>query len=224
MYTTPLVVFDMDGMLYSNNSWIALHRAFGLSDEEDQVLLRWYEEGVLDYRKWTELIATVYRVRGLAGQALAREVIQRCTIAPDADYVIRELRCLGYHIALLSGGVDLFVAHVAERLGITLFKANHRLVFDSVGQFTDLQLAAEDDELFKSDCLHALCRELGIQPTECFCIGDGRNDRAIFSLTGRGILICPPTRRPPFTGYWKRAADLREALAYIVDSANGTIA
>ena len=207
--STGLVVFDMDGTVLNHNSWLKLHHAFGLDDGEDEVMLRWYSEGVLTYREWTDLIMRIYRARGRATRQRALEVFDRCTPHLAAHAVVAEVRARGFEVALVSGGIDILVESIARRLGIERHRANHRMVFDGEDQLVGMEMS-DNDDAFKVTTLKDFCSEIGIPANACFCVGDGLNDRGVFDLTGHGILLCPPDTLPPFESYWKRVSDLSE--------------
>lgn len=206
-----LVVFDMDGTVLEHNSWVALHRAFGLTDEEDRVMLRWHSEGVTTYPEWSNLITRIYKARGLATKQRALEVFEQCMPHNAARSVVAEVRARGFDVALISGGIDILAERTARVLGIERHHANHRMVFDDEDRLVDLECRGED-EAFKVAALLECCSEIGIPPDACFCVGDGLNDGGLFALTGRGILVCPPEMSPPFDHYWQRVPDLNDVL------------
>ena len=43
------------------------------------------------------------------------------------------------------------------------------------------------DEIAKLNILESYCRKLGIDISECVCVGDGDNDIEMFKKTGKGI-------------------------------------
>lgn len=209
-----LVVFDMDGTLLVNNSWIEVHTAFGLDPAEDQLMLRWYEEKIIDYALWTNLISRVYRTRGHASRQRIREASRRCAIHPLASQLVNKFRERNYEVALLSGGIDLIVEEVANCLKITRFAGNHTIRFDESGSFSCFDIY-DSDARFKVSKLLEYCSELGVELKECLCIGDGHNDQDIFAATGRGILVCPADRSPPHNIFWKRVYDLGDVASLL---------
>ncbi|MDZ4818302.1 MAG: HAD-IB family phosphatase [Planctomycetota bacterium] len=202
-----LVIFDMDGTVLDHNSWRLLHHAFGLSDAEDDTMLRWYSEGILNYAEWTNLITKIYLARGFATKLLALEVFGRCAPSPVAFEVVAEIKSRGFEVALASAGIDILVESTAKRLEISRYRANHHMVFDDEGHLTNIEIL-DNESSFKVTTLKAFCADIGIPVNACFCVGDGLNDRDIFSLTGQGVLICPPETLPPFENYWRRVSNL----------------
>ena len=87
---------------------------------------------------------------------------------------------------LVSGSFNVLVNAVADDLGIALRKANTLLEFDDHGAFHAIHTSG-DAKVAKLKHLERFCEELGINITECACIGDGANDEAVFAATGHGI-------------------------------------
>jgi phosphoserine phosphatase len=211
---TKAVVFDMDGTLLRVNSWEELHRAYGLDDTEDRTMLRWYQDGILDYPAWTDLIVRIYMARGRATQENAMAAFDRYSLDPAAQDVVDEVHRRGLRTLLLSGGIDELVSRVAGALGIQRFVGNHNMRFGPEGNFVGFEIRG-DDRTFKVEQLAAFCAEQDLAPSDCVCVGDGCNDAGIFELTGHGVLLCPPDRSPPFKNYWRRAARLEDLITYL---------
>lgn len=203
------VVLDMDGTVLRMNSWQELHRCCGLLEAEDQVMLRWYSEGAISYRQWTDLISSIYRARGVATRDAVRAAFDRCAVDPSAEELVADIQRRGLRLILLSGGVDDLVDRVADQLRIEERAANHRIAFAADGRFAGFEIQG-DDAQFKIARFKAFCERYSILPDECICVGDGCNDRLIFELSGRGVLYCPPGRVPPDMPFWRRAESLRD--------------
>jgi len=203
------VVLDMDGTVLQGNSWQELHRCCGLLDVEDQVMLRWYAEGAVSYRQWTDLIASIYKARGVATRDAVRAAFDRCTLDPLAEELVADINRRGLRLILLSDGVDELVNRVADHLRIEERAANHRIEYAADGRFEGLKMEA-DDAQFKAERLLAFCRKHALAPHDCVCVGDGCNERLIFELTGRGVLYCPPGRVPPDLPFWRRVDSLKD--------------
>lgn len=210
----PLLVLDLDGTVLLDNSWITLHAAFGLRPEEDRVLHGLYDEGILSYAGWTALILSIYRSRACANRQAALDAFATCRLHPATVDLVEGARDRGLEPALLSGGVSMLVDRIADQLDISLRAANHTLSFKEDGTVADLVICGDDVD-FKMSTLQRWCLDRGVSPGRCFCVGDGANDRAIFELTGRGILICPPQNPPPFSNYWYRTSNLSSVLSII---------
>ena len=202
------VVLDMDGTVLPVNSWQELHRCCGLLEVEDQVMLRWYSEGAISYRQWTDLIASIYKTRGVATHDAVRTAFDRCAVDPLAEELVADIQSRGLRLILLSGGVDELVNRVANHLHIEERAANHRIAYAVDGRFEGLEIQADDGQ-FKVERLLEFCGRHALSPHECICVGDGCSDRLIFELTGRGVLYCSPGRVPPDLPFWRRVESLR---------------
>lgn len=186
MGNIKLVCFDLNKTLIHENSWLDLNRALGVTDEEDELFLRLYDEGIITYIEWTDLLTRIYKQRGKANRQNAVNALHNYTYVDGAKEIVTYLQNKGYQIALISGSIDILVGRVAAELGITLFEANHRFVFDANDQLKEIVTYGQDD-LAKVNHLEHFCQTIGIRLTECVCVGDGDNDLELFRRTGHGI-------------------------------------
>lgn len=206
-----LFVLDMDGTLLLDNSWLVLHKAFGLTALEDDVLLQLYQEGVVNYREWTDLIVRIYKSRGYATKARAYNALNSCRVHPQANQLVKTVKELGLQPVVLSGGLDVLVQDVARRLQIKRWAANHTMAFNDEGALEDLVIQ-DDDVAFKVSTLEYWCEKLDIDPTQCFCLGDGQNDEGIFKLTRRGILVFGSSAPPESSLCWRKVSDIANVI------------
>lgn len=181
-----LVCFDLNKTLISENTWLELNQAMGMTPEEDQALFDLYDRGKLTYIDWQKKLEEIYISRGKATREKIFEVIFNYTYLPGAKEAVRYLKESGYTLSLVSGSIDLLVARVAGELGIPHFAANNLFVFNKGGYLATLKCLGEDTGV-KAIQLKDQCRSLGIEVTETACVGDGDNDIEIFKLSGHGI-------------------------------------
>ena len=64
MARPKLVVFDVNDTLIQENILLKLHRALGMTDEEDQLFYDLNQEGVMPNDMWVELVNNIYQSRG----------------------------------------------------------------------------------------------------------------------------------------------------------------
>ena len=181
-----LVCFDLNKTLIKENSWLNLNLAMGITQEEDDLLMRWYEEGVLSYEETNQILLSMYKKRGKANRANILEAISTYTYMPGALDLVKNLQEKGYEIALITGAMDILADKVASELGITMSSANNIFIFDEDDYLQDLVMFG-DDGIAKRTHLEEFATKLGINLDQCACIGDGDNDRELFEATGRGI-------------------------------------
>ena len=184
--TIKLVCLDLDETLISDNSWLLLGLALGMTKERDQELYDQYAQGEITYDEWNGLVLREYLKHEDATREGINRIVSLYTLAPGAREAIGYLRERDYELVLISGSLDLFVSRVAHDLGITYYKANNTLVFDDSGRLTNIHTPGDDTE-HKLIHLEAFCDLLDIGLTECACIADGANDIDMFRRTGKGI-------------------------------------
>ena len=187
METKPkLFCFDFDDTLTAENSWYKLNTALGITPEEDNKMYQAYKVGELSYLEWTDKVSSYYRTHGLANKENIERVLHNITLKPDAKVVIRSLHERGYTLAIISGSFVPSVTYYAVELGITHVYAGTKIEYDGENNFVKLQSEGEESGV-KVKHLKDLCAKLGIQLTDCACVGDGANDIELFRATGRGI-------------------------------------
>lgn len=180
-----LVIFDLTDTLVKDNSWVALHEAFGMTPKEDQFLYDLNQEGIITNDLWLQIVNNLYNVRGRATRDRAEQAAENYQFVEGAKECVSLLQECGIEVAILSGSYDLFVNKVAQDLGIRLARCGGTLQFDDSGNFSKLSYI--DEELVaKVKNFKSLCAEVGVSSGEVICVGDGSNERELFKLV-RGI-------------------------------------
>lgn len=181
-----LICFDLNKTLISENTWLELNQAMGMSLVEDQELFDLYQARKLTYTSWQKELERIYIARGKATKENILKVVFNYTYNPGAKEIIKYLKDKGYFISLISGSIDLLVEKVANELGITNYSANNAFVFDKNNYLSAINCLGDDGEV-KVFQLKEQCRKLGIKVNETACVGDGDNDLGIFKLSGHGV-------------------------------------
>jgi len=181
-----LVCFDLNKTLINEATWDTMNVALGMSPEEDQHYLDQFNAGKISYAEWTRILLDLYKQRGKASHAAISESVLKYNYKAGAKEIVAYLKGQGYHVALVSGAMDILVSHVAAELDIELAEANNTFVFDDAGNLAEISVAGEDDEA-KVQHLQSFCGRLGIDITQCACVGDGDNDIKLFEATKHGI-------------------------------------
>ncbi len=179
------IVFDIDDTL-SDNSWLRLNIAAGVTAEEDYELYHGYSRGEFDYLEWTKRLAESYRRHNILTENLAREVLTGYTLKADTTIVVKTLLERGYDIILITGGFDITTEHLGKCLGLANYYATSKLKFNAAGLFTNFAVATDDGEV-KIEILKNYCEREGKSVADCIPVGDSSNDIPLFKLTKNGI-------------------------------------
>ena len=181
-----MVCFDLNRTLIVENTWEDLNLAMGVTPEEDAKFLKWYEDGEISYEEGQRFLEKIYLSRGKATRGAMLNAVSGYRYAEGAREIVEYLKKKGYQICLLSGSIDLVAEKVADELGIELWAAHNRFVFDEDDNFRKIMCEGDDAD-FKLEVLTKFVTRAGWELKNCVCVGDGYNDRKIFEATGYGI-------------------------------------
>lgn len=181
-----LIVFDLNKTLIQENSWYKLNLAMGVTPEEDEMLMAWAGEGVIDDVIGQNILCNLYKSRGDVSYEHIWTVVRDYHYLPDAKQVVADLLRGGSTLALISGAMDILVRNVAEELHIPYWRAANTFIFDNNNMLSRID-APPQDKYAKLEMLKELCNKLSIRTTDCLIVGDGANDIALFTETGNGV-------------------------------------
>lgn len=114
-----LVVFDVDGVLVPiRSSWGYVHEKLGTLNES-RLNYEAFMRGAIRYWEWMYLdtLAWIEARPGITRWDL-EELFESIDLSPGADEAVEMLRSNSMEIALVSGGVEVLVEMVAQRLGV----------------------------------------------------------------------------------------------------------
>ncbi len=114
-----LVVFDVDGVLVPiRSSWGYIHEKLGTT-KESKLNYNAFMKGVIRYWEWMYLDTLAWiEARPDITRWDLEALFSSVDPFPDAPVAIEKLRSKGLELALVSGGVEVLVEMVAQRLGI----------------------------------------------------------------------------------------------------------
>jgi HAD superfamily phosphoserine phosphatase-like hydrolase len=181
-----LVVLDLDGTTTEGNSWQKLNFAMGVTKAEDNYFYDLYAAHKISYQQWLDALLALYNLRSDPTRESILIQLLKYKYIPGARETIAEIQQAGYHLAIISGSMDMFVGAVAEDLQVDRFAYNTTLHFDACGKLYKAEAGGEDNEV-KLEQLKIICNERKISLEQCVCVGDSDNDRLLFRATGRGI-------------------------------------
>jgi phosphoserine phosphatase len=180
-FATKLVVMDVDSTLIQQEVIELLGAKAGVQSEIAKITEA-AMRGELDFE--ASLRARVALLKGLPETVLS-DVQSEITLTPGARTLIRTLKKLGHHIALVSGGFEPVIAPLAAELGIDHMRANNLAIAD--GKLTGALVGPVIDRAGKATALRDFAAEHNVDLEQTIAIGDGANDLDMIAIAGMGI-------------------------------------
>jgi phosphoserine phosphatase len=97
---------------------------------------------------------------------------------------VDQVRLLGAHPIIITGGFSVLAGQIARRLGVKYYSSNRFIVENGVIEGVRTPILDENEKKLK---LKALASWLGIPIQRCVAIGDGANDGPMLKEAGLGI-------------------------------------
>ncbi|MBI2245538.1 MAG: phosphoserine phosphatase SerB [Nocardioides sp.] len=176
-----LIVMDVDSTLIQGEVIEMLAAHAGCEAEVARVTEA-AMRGEIDFE--TSLRARVALLEGVPASALD-EVYDAILLAPGARTMVRTLRRLGYHFAIVSGGFSQITDRLATDLGIDYSRANELEIVD--GRLTGRIVGPVVDRAGKAAALREFAATAGVAEAAVIAIGDGANDLDMLNAAGLGI-------------------------------------
>jgi phosphoserine phosphatase len=180
-FATKLVVMDVDSTLIQQEVIELLGAKAGVQSEIAKITDS-AMRGELDFE--ASLRARVALLKGLPASVL-EDVQSEITLTPGARTLVRTLKKLGHHIALVSGGFEPVIAPLAAELGIDHMRANNLEIAE--GKLTGALVGPVIDRAGKATALRDFAAEHNVDLEQTIAIGDGANDLDMIAIAGMGI-------------------------------------
>lgn len=180
-WAKKLVVMDVDSTLIQQEVIELLGAKAGKLPQIAEITAA-AMRGDLDFE--ASLRARVALLAGLP-ESVLDDVQSEITLTPGARTLVRTLRKLGHHVALVSGGFERVIAPLVDELEIDHMRANTLEIVD--GKITGNLLGQIIDRAGKATALKEFAAEHGIALEQTIAIGDGANDLDMISIAGLGI-------------------------------------
>ena len=192
-----VVVFDCDGVLVDSvSSWKTLHDHFGTDNSHN---LKRFINGELtdvefmrsDIQMWKEIQDPIYRdelFRSYSG----------VKVMPGAKELVTELKEAGVFVAIVSAGVDLFVASIAAMLKVDDWIANG-FEFNEDDTLSDegiCRLHASKKDLI----IQKILDMQGFDAKDCVSVGDSEMDLSM-QVKGSRFIGFNPSRKSSLSAF-----------------------
>jgi len=176
-----LVVMDMDSTLIRIEVIDELARAAGVVDRVARITER-AMQGEMDYDQ--SLRERVELLKGLDVKVLDR-IAAELPLTEGAETLVRELKRLGYSIAIISGGFSRAADALKRRLDIDYAYSNNLEV--SEGKLTGRVVGPIVNAQRKAELLETIAQAEGVLLDQVIAVGDGANDALMLERAGLGI-------------------------------------
>lgn len=176
-----LIAFDMDSTLIQAEVIDELAKLAGKGPEITAITHQ-AMEGKIDFKQ--SLSKRVSLLQGLPEEIL-HQVALDLPLTDGAERLIKNLKTLGYKIAIISGGFTFFGHYLQEKLGIDYVFANELEIEN--GYLTGRVKGEIIDGQRKAALLQWLAEELRVSLEQVIAVGDGANDLPMLGLAGLGI-------------------------------------
>ena len=179
-----LCVFDFDSTLMDGETIDFLAQPLGLGEKIAEITERTMQ-GELDF--FESLTTRVTLLRGLEEEKVD-EICHNLPFMPGAKETIAELKSRGYTVVVFSGGFRNATSHAKDILGFDADFSNTLHVKDGV-----LSGLVGGEMMFdhsKGDMLRRVQALLGIGEAETVAVGDGANDRSMFTHAAKRVAFC----------------------------------
>lgn len=171
----------MDSTLIQTEVIDELAKRKGVYEEVKKITDR-AMRGEIDFKE--SLKMRVALLKGLRESEL-REVAKNLPLTDGAIKLIKNLKILGYKIAIISGGFRYFGEFLKQKLNIDYVFANELEIKNKV--LTGRVLGEIIDGEKKAEILKELARGQNISLEQVIAVGDGANDLPMLNLAGLGI-------------------------------------
>lgn len=181
------VVFDIDGTLAPEVSWLALTRDLGASVERHIQIYTDYKEGKTDYVTSKAQLVDLWRATGNANRTFFVQLFDALPLDSDAQWIV-QLAKMDRVVCVITGSMDLYAQAVSRKLGIEHWYANTRLHWDDQGNLVDMDYEL-DQAGKKLEQYLQFCEDNNLDKENILVLGDGENDEKLFEVCKQGVLI-----------------------------------
>lgn len=203
------IIFDIDGTLSPEVSWLALTRDIGASVDEHIRIYEDYKAACITYEESKQQLIGLWRATGNANKVFFQKLFESWPLVPSAKQIVETAR--PHHVlCLITGSMDIYAEIVARKLGIEHWYANTILHWNEQEELIDMDYELKQAGQ-KLEHFTEFYKSQNLTPKDCIVVGDGENDLELFKLSGKGVLILGDEKAEEYRRYaWKVVANLRE--------------
>lgn len=179
-----LCVFDFDSTLMDGETIDFFAEPLGLKEKVAAITEK-AMNGEIDF--FESLTERVSLLKGLE-YTKVEEISRSLPFMPGAKETIAELKKAGYTVICFSGGFRTATTYGKEMLGYDADFSN--VLHHKNGKLSGLVGGDMMFDFSKGDMIQRLQSILGISEEETMVVGDGANDRSMFTHAGIRVAFC----------------------------------
>ena len=209
------VIFDIDGTITPDISWLAMTRDLGASVEEHKTIFKAFKEGQISYETSKEQLIKLWQETGHATRPKLENIFESWPIFPEAEELVSFLHNKGFYVAFITGSMNLYAKVMAKKFSVLDYYASGELIFDNEENLIDFHFP-HDESHKKLEHLFEFCGKRSLEPHNIVVIGDSENDVGLFSETKKGIMVGierPDTLRKVAWKEIDNLSEIKELLA-----------
>ena len=175
-----IIAFDLEGTLVDGELLPAIGDELGIR-QKLEALTAQAMDGEVDYAS-----SLIKRIELIGGTSIHRiiEISMELPLQRGALEAVDQVRLLGAHPIIITGGFSVLAGQIARRLGVKYYSSNRFIVENGVIEGVRTPILDENEKRLK---LKALASWLGVPIQRCVAIGDGANDVPMLKEVGLGI-------------------------------------
>ncbi|EHP88809.1 phosphoserine phosphatase SerB [Methanotorris formicicus] len=204
-----IVLFDFDSTLVDCETIDEIAKEAGV-EEEVKKITKEAMEGKLNFEQ--SLRKRVSLLKGLPVEKVEKAV-SNIKLMNGAEETIKELKKKGYVVGVVSGGFDIAVKRIKEKLELDYAYANELIENDGI--LTGEVRGPVMSETAKGDILEEIARKEGVDLKDTIAVGDGANDISMFNKAGLKIAFCAKEILKEKADICIEKKDLREILKHV---------
>jgi phosphoserine phosphatase len=182
--TNKLAVFDFDSTLMDGETIDFFAKELGL-EEKVASITEQAMQGKLDF--FESLITRVKLLEGLEYEKVVK-IGKTLPLMTGAKETISTLKQKGYKVICFSGGFRVGTSPAKEILGLDADFAN--ILHQKDGKLTGLVGGDMMFDYSKGDMIQRVQNLLGITKENTLVVGDGANDRSMFTYADTRVAFC----------------------------------
>jgi phosphoserine phosphatase len=182
--TNKLAVFDFDSTLMDGETIDFFAKELGL-EEKVASITEQAMQGKLDF--FESLITRVKLLEGLEYEKVVK-IGKTLPLMPGAKETVSTLKQKGYKVICFSGGFRVGTSPAKEVLRLDADFAN--ILHQKDGKLTGLVGGDMMFDYSKGDMIQRVQNLLGIAKENTLVVGDGANDRSMFTYADTRVAFC----------------------------------